>query len=175
MTDSDFPVLIVGGSLVGLSAATLLAQLGISSLTVERHSGTAIHPRAAHASQRTLEVFRSVGLEAPVCERSAQQFVQNGGIVAVKTLAGGTTQEFIADLNAGVRDVSPSERVFLAKRPRAPPRTARKRAWRDLALLDRCRIGRGEHRWSNDAAARSPHRRNLDREVALLDCCGRRS
>jgi 2-polyprenyl-6-methoxyphenol hydroxylase-like FAD-dependent oxidoreductase len=120
MTDSDFPVLIVGGSLVGLSAATLLAQLGISSLTVERHSGTAIHPRAAHASQRTLEVFRSVGLEGPVCERSAQQFVQNGGIVAVKTLAGGTIQEFIADLNAGVRDVSPSERVFLSQNALEP-------------------------------------------------------
>jgi 2-polyprenyl-6-methoxyphenol hydroxylase-like FAD-dependent oxidoreductase len=120
MADGEFPVLIVGGSLVGLSAATLLSALGIRSLTVERHSGTAIHPRAAHASQRTLEVFRSVGLEGPVCERSAEQFVQNGGIVAARTLVGGVTREFIGDLNAGVRDVSPSERVFLSQNALEP-------------------------------------------------------
>ncbi len=120
MADSEFPVLIVGGSLVGLSAATLLGHLGISSLTIERHGGTAIHPRAAHATQRTLEVFRSVGLEAPICERSAQQFVQNGGIVEVRTLAGGTTRAFIGDLNAGVRDVSPCERVFLSQNALEP-------------------------------------------------------
>jgi heterodisulfide reductase subunit A-like polyferredoxin len=34
------PVLIVGGSLVGLSTALLLARHGIESLVVERHSGT---------------------------------------------------------------------------------------------------------------------------------------
>ena len=40
------PVLIVGGSLVGLSTALLLARHGVESLVVERRSGTAIHPRA---------------------------------------------------------------------------------------------------------------------------------
>jgi flavin-dependent dehydrogenase len=39
-------VLIVGGSLVGLSTALLLARHGVESLVVERHSGAAIHPRA---------------------------------------------------------------------------------------------------------------------------------
>jgi 2-polyprenyl-6-methoxyphenol hydroxylase-like FAD-dependent oxidoreductase len=116
----DVPVLIVGGSLVGLSAATLLAQYGIESLTVERHAGTAIHPRAAHATQRTMEIFRAVGLEASIRERSAQQFVQNGGIVAVETLLGGVKREFIADLNAGIGDISPCERVFLSQNALEP-------------------------------------------------------
>ncbi|HET9107037.1 MAG TPA: FAD-dependent monooxygenase [Steroidobacteraceae bacterium] len=111
----EVPVLIVGGSLVGLSAGLLLARHGVRSLVVERHPGTAIHPRAAHATQRTMEIFRSVGLEEAIRERSARQFVQNGGVVEVETLVGGATREFIADLNAGVRDVSPCERIFLSQ------------------------------------------------------------
>lgn len=42
----EVPVLIVGGSLVGLSLAALLAKYGIECLAVEKHSSTAIHPRA---------------------------------------------------------------------------------------------------------------------------------
>jgi 2-polyprenyl-6-methoxyphenol hydroxylase-like FAD-dependent oxidoreductase len=64
MIETD--VLIVGGSLVGLSAATFLAWHGVPTLSVERHDGTAIHPRAGHFHLRTLEVFRSVGLEERV-------------------------------------------------------------------------------------------------------------
>jgi len=115
MSDIEVPVLVVGGSLVGLSAAMLLAQHGVRSLVAEHHRGTAIHPRAAHATQRTMEIFRSVGLEEAISEKSAEQFVQNGGVVAVNTLVGGATRQFIADLNSGIRDVSPCERVFLSQ------------------------------------------------------------
>lgn len=115
MSEVEVPVTIVGGSLVGLSAGLLLAQHGVRSLVIERHSGTAIHPRAAHATQRTLEIFRSAGLEAAIRERSAEQFVQDGGVVEVETLLGGVRRQFIADLNAGIRDVSPCERVFLSQ------------------------------------------------------------
>ena len=115
MSDIEVPVLIVGGSLVGLSAAMLLARHGVRSLAVEHHRGTAIHPRAAHATQRTMEIFRAVGLEEPIRDKSAQQFVQNGGVVAVETLVGGAKREFIADLNSGIRDVSPCERIFLSQ------------------------------------------------------------
>ena len=114
-TDLEVPVLIVGGSLVGLSAGLLLARHGVRPLVIERHPGTAIHPRAAHATQRTMEIFRSVDLETAICERSTEQFVQNGGVVEVETLVGGATRRFIADLNAGIRDVSPCERVFLSQ------------------------------------------------------------
>ena len=74
---SDYSdVLIVGGSLVGLSAATFLAWHGVATLSVERHEGTAIHPRAGHFHLRTLEVFRSVGLEALV--RTASDTTESG-------------------------------------------------------------------------------------------------
>ena len=44
----EVPVLIVGGSLVGLTTAMLLGHHGVPALSVERHAGTAIHPRAGH-------------------------------------------------------------------------------------------------------------------------------
>ncbi|HJS92403.1 MAG TPA: FAD-dependent monooxygenase [Steroidobacteraceae bacterium] len=128
MSEKEVPVVIVGGSLVGLSAGLLLARHGVRSLVLERHSGTAIHPRAAHATQRTMEIFRSVDLEAAIRERSAEQFVQDGGVVEVETLVGGATREFIADLNAGIRDVSPCERVFLSQHSLEPLIMERARA-----------------------------------------------
>lgn len=116
----EVPVTIVGGSLVGLSAGLLLAQQGVRPLIIERHPGTAIHPRAAHATQRTMEILRAADLEAAIRARSAEQFVQDGGVVEVETLVGGATRQFIADLNAGVRDVSPCERVFLSQNSLEP-------------------------------------------------------
>ena len=115
MSDVEVPVLIVGGSLVGMSAALLLGSHGIRSLAVEHHRGTAIHPRAAQITQRTMEILRSVGIEQIVRRRSDEQFVQDGAIMAVETLAGREIGYFIANLNEGIRDVSPTERVFISQ------------------------------------------------------------
>jgi 2-polyprenyl-6-methoxyphenol hydroxylase-like FAD-dependent oxidoreductase len=115
MADIEVPVLIVGGSLVGLSTAMLLGYHGVRSLAVEYHRGTAIHPRAAQTSQRTMEICRQVGLEQIVRRKSGEQFVQDGGVLAVETLVGGPIAHYIADLNEGVRDVSPTVRVFLSQ------------------------------------------------------------
>jgi 2-polyprenyl-6-methoxyphenol hydroxylase-like FAD-dependent oxidoreductase len=112
---SDAPVLIAGGSLVGLSTAMLLGHHGVRAIVVERHRGTAIHPRAAQVSQRTLEIFRTVGLEDAIRSRSHDQFVQDGAIIAVESLAGRELAHFIANLNEGIRDVSPTERVFISQ------------------------------------------------------------
>jgi 2-polyprenyl-6-methoxyphenol hydroxylase-like FAD-dependent oxidoreductase len=115
MPDIEVPVLIVGGSLVGMSTAMLLGHHGIRSLAVEHHRGTAIHPRAAMITQRTMEVLRSVGVEQIVLQKSDEQFVQDGAIMAVETLAGKELANFIANLNEGVRDVSPSLRLFITQ------------------------------------------------------------
>src|SRR5579863_2507289 len=115
MADIEVPVLIVGGSLVGMSTALLLGHHGIRALAVEHHRGTAIHPRAALINQRTMEIFRSVGIERMVREKSGEQFDQDGAIMAVETLAGKELAWYIANLNEGVRDVSPSTRVFITQ------------------------------------------------------------
>jgi 2-polyprenyl-6-methoxyphenol hydroxylase-like FAD-dependent oxidoreductase len=124
----DVPVLIVGGSLVGLSAAMLLAHHGVPPLVVEHHRGTAIHPRAAQVTQRSMEIFRTVGVEQIVCARSTEQFVQDGAIMAVESLAGRELAYFIANLNEGIRDVSPCERVFISQSLLEPVLKARAEA-----------------------------------------------
>jgi putative polyketide hydroxylase len=119
--DENVPVLIVGGSMVGLSAAAFLAWHGVHTLNVERHGGTAIHPRAAHFHLRTLEVFRAVGLEDEIMRRSAEQYPDSdGGISAVRSLAGETVAKYIPSLNAGVEAVSPSRRLFLTQEALEP-------------------------------------------------------
>lgn len=116
MSDIEVPVLIVGGSLVGLSTALFLGDQGVRSLTVEHHSGTAIYPRAAQIYQRTMEIFRTVGIEQLALEKSEEQFVQDGAVMAVDTLAGRELAWYVPNLNEGIRDVSPSVRVFLTQK-----------------------------------------------------------
>jgi 2-polyprenyl-6-methoxyphenol hydroxylase-like FAD-dependent oxidoreductase len=129
MPDIEVPILIVGGSLVGLSSALLLARQGIRSLTVEHHRGTAIHPRAAQMNPRTLEVLRSVGLEQVALSKSEEQFVQEGAVMAVETLAGKELAWYVPNINAGTREVSPCPRVFLTQNLLEPLLKARAEEW----------------------------------------------
>src|SRR4051794_41894752 len=102
MTDSRVPVLVVGGSLVGLSTSLLLAAQGVPHLLVERHRGTAVHPRAASFHQRTMEIFRGLGLQAAVEEAAAREFVQNGAIVSVANLDSPEGVDLFPTFNKGV-------------------------------------------------------------------------
>jgi 2-polyprenyl-6-methoxyphenol hydroxylase-like FAD-dependent oxidoreductase len=111
--DIEVPVLIVGGSLVGLSTAMLLAWHGVESLTVERHAGTAIRSRAGHFNVRTLEILRSVGLEETVRLASERQYPPGGGISNVESLAGREIATYFADLNEGLAEFSPTLRLFI--------------------------------------------------------------
>jgi 2-polyprenyl-6-methoxyphenol hydroxylase-like FAD-dependent oxidoreductase len=113
--DREVPVLIVGGSLVGMTTAMLLAHHGVKPLVIESHRGTAIHPRAAMINQRSLEILRTVGIEQIVRKKSEEQFVQDGAIVAVESLAGRELAAHIPNLNEGVRDVSPTVRLFITQ------------------------------------------------------------
>lgn len=70
-SESQIPILIVGGGIVGLSASLFLSQHGIKSLLVERHSGTSIHPRARSVNARTMELYRGLGIDELVREAGA--------------------------------------------------------------------------------------------------------
>jgi 2-polyprenyl-6-methoxyphenol hydroxylase-like FAD-dependent oxidoreductase len=113
MTDEEIPVLIVGGSLVGLTTAMLLGHHGVPSLSVERHAGTAIHPRAGHFQLRTMEVIRQMGLEDRVRAKSLETYSPTGGIIAVESLAGRELATYVQELNEGVEGFSPTVRVFI--------------------------------------------------------------
>ncbi|WP_433373013.1 FAD-dependent monooxygenase [Actinoplanes sp. CA-142083] len=115
MDEHHVPVLVVGGSLVGLTMSALLAKYGVANLVVESHPGTAIHPRAASFHQRTMEVFRSVGLQREVEEAAAREFRQGGAIVAVESLGGKELAYFYRSYNDGVEGLSPADRLFVTQ------------------------------------------------------------
>src|SRR3954467_5435754 len=113
MTEEQIPVLIVGGSLVGLTTAMLLGHHGVPSLSIERHAGTAIHPRAGHFQLRTMETLRMMGLEERVRAKSLETYSATGGIIAVESLAGRELATYVKELNEGVEGFSPTVRVFI--------------------------------------------------------------
>src|SRR3954465_15589218 len=113
MPDAEVPALIVGCSLVGLTTAMLLGHHGVPSLSVERHAGTAIRPRAGHFQLRTMELLRQLGLEERVRAKSLETYSPTGGIVAVESLAGRELATYVEELNEGVAGFSPTVRVFI--------------------------------------------------------------
>jgi len=115
MRERRTQVLVAGGSLVGLSTSVLLASHGVPHLVVESHPGTAIHPRAASFHQRTMEVFRSVGLQEEVEKVATREFRQGGAIVAVESLSGKELAYFYRSYNDGVEGLSPTDRLFITQ------------------------------------------------------------
>ena len=63
MRTIDIPVFIVGAGPTGLTATCLLRTYGIDTLTITRYPGTANSPRAHITNQRTMEIFRDLGIE----------------------------------------------------------------------------------------------------------------
>ena len=59
-------VLVVGAGPTGLTAAITLAKRGVKVLALSKYSGTAPAPRAHVTNQRTMEVFRDLGIEDQV-------------------------------------------------------------------------------------------------------------
>src|SRR3954453_17918807 len=113
--DGEVPVVFAGGGLVGLSTAMFLAQHGIASLAIERLRGGSPVPRAAHFHLRTLELFRLAGVEDAVIRQSDGEFLPEGAIIAMDSLAGKKLADIIGSLNAGVEAVSPCKRLFITQ------------------------------------------------------------
>lgn len=103
------PVLIVGGSLVGLSASLFLGNLGIAHRLVERHAGTSHHPRGRGNNVRTMELYRNAGAE-PLIREAASVLAENHGILQAGSLTG-TDQEWLfrqIDPGGALSRLSPS-------------------------------------------------------------------
>ncbi|HKG28153.1 MAG TPA: FAD-dependent monooxygenase [Thermomicrobiales bacterium] len=107
--DRTTPVLIVGGGLAGLSTALFLSWHGVQPLLIERHPELLIHPRARGFSQRTVELFRQVGLE-PVIRAAGFAGGDDFRWVAVRaeTLASEHVPVEEADEGEEMRTLSPA-------------------------------------------------------------------
>lgn len=120
MSRAECDVLIVGGSLVGLSAAAFLGWHGVRAQVIEKHTGTSIHPRAGYFHLGTMEAYRRIGLEPAIREASEAQFGPDGGINLVESLAGRELAKFVPSINAGVEPYSPCRRFFMTQQSLEP-------------------------------------------------------
>ena len=98
--DDRVPVLVVGGSLVGLSTSVFLGRLGVRHLLVERHAGTSVHPRGRGNNVRTMELFRTAGIE-PLIREAASVLAGNHGILQAGTLTGGPEEWLFREIDPG--------------------------------------------------------------------------
>ncbi|MFJ5777015.1 FAD-dependent oxidoreductase [Streptomyces sp. NPDC093094] len=94
------PVLIVGGSLVGLSTSLFLGRLGVRHTLVERHAATSIHPRGRGNNVRTMELFRTAGVEQGIREAAAT-LADNHGILQTPTLVGDAGEWLFREIDPG--------------------------------------------------------------------------
>ncbi|MER5641676.1 FAD-dependent monooxygenase [Kitasatospora sp. NPDC002227] len=100
METVETPVLIVGGSLVGLSASLFLGRLGVPHLLVEKHSGTSHHPRGRGNNVRTMELYRTAGVE-PAIRAAASVLAENHGILQADTLSGAEQEWLFKEIDPG--------------------------------------------------------------------------
>jgi putative polyketide hydroxylase len=96
--DERVPVLIAGGSLVGLSTSLFLARLGVGHLLVEQHAETSDHPRGRGNNLRTMEIFRTAGVEQDIRE-AAFLLAENHGILQVETLTKGDGKWLVREVD----------------------------------------------------------------------------
>lgn len=83
-------VIIIGGSLVGLSASLFLAWRGVPHILVEKHSGSSPHPRAIGFTETSLEHFRAVGIANRIPQVPAEMRLRR---VKVASLTGARLEE----------------------------------------------------------------------------------
>ncbi|WP_326675538.1 FAD-dependent oxidoreductase [Streptomyces sp. NBC_01237] len=137
--DLRVPVLIVGGSLVGLSASLFLGRLGVEHLLVEKHAATSTHPRGRGNNVRTMEVFRVAGAE-PLIRDAASVLADNHGILQAFSLTGGEEEWLFKEIDPGgaLARFSPSGWCLCSQNDLEP------------VLLDHAREQGGDLRFSSE-------------------------
>ncbi|MCI0383102.1 FAD-dependent monooxygenase [Streptomyces sp. CNQ085] len=143
--DHRTPVLVVGGSLVGLSASLFLGRLGVRHTLVERHAGTSTHPRGRGNNVRTMELFRVAGVE-PGIKEAASVLSGNHGILQTPSLTGDEGRWLFQEIDPGgvLARVSPSAWCLCSQNDLEP------------VLLERARELGGDLRFSTELMTFEP-------------------
>lgn len=98
--DHRVPVLIVGGSLVGLCTSLFLGRHGITHMLVEKHAGTSTHPRGRGINVRTMELFRVARVEDRI-RAAASVLADNHGIMQGGSLTGDDQEWLFEQIDPG--------------------------------------------------------------------------
>jgi 2,4-dichlorophenol 6-monooxygenase len=80
-------VLVIGSGPAGASAALFLATLGVDHIVITKYRWTANTPRAHITNQRTVEIFRDLGIEDDILANGTPQRLM-GDTVFCTSLAG---------------------------------------------------------------------------------------
>ncbi|MGH8921302.1 MAG: FAD-dependent monooxygenase, partial [Actinomycetes bacterium] len=86
-TDLETDVLVIGSGPAGGGAALALATLGVDHMVITKYSWTANTPRAHITNQRTVEIFRDLGIEEDVLAQGTEHSLM-GETVFCTSLAG---------------------------------------------------------------------------------------
>ena len=73
----ELDVFIVGAGPTGLACAALLARDGVKVAAITRYRGFANSPRAHIINQRTMEIFRDLGIEDRVTDAAMPASLMN--------------------------------------------------------------------------------------------------
>jgi 2,4-dichlorophenol 6-monooxygenase len=88
MSDNlETDVLIVGSGPAGGSSALFLSTYGVKNIVLTKYRWTANSPRAHITNQRTVEIFRDMGIEDEVMQKATPQH-QMGDTIFCSSLAG---------------------------------------------------------------------------------------
>ncbi|MBF8194276.1 FAD-dependent monooxygenase, partial [Nonomuraea sp. K274] len=84
--DENAPVLIVGGGYAGLASALFLSGQGVRPVLVDKQPGVSIQGRARGINQRTMEIYRPLGLAGRIAA-AGEPFDAESGVVRCASLA----------------------------------------------------------------------------------------
>lgn len=109
------PILVVGGSLVGLSASLFLSWHGVPHILIEKYPGSSPHPRAMGYTETTMEHYRAVGIADRIPQVPAGARLRR---VKVDSLAGDWHEELAwtpGDTHVRMPDLSPCTGAAIAQ------------------------------------------------------------
>ncbi|GME47295.1 FAD binding domain-containing protein [Neofusicoccum parvum] len=112
----EWPVIVIGSSMVGMSLQLMLGFHGVKSLSFDRHPSTATRTRAALFLLRSIEIFRQLSLEPALRAASATNFDLDSGMLLTTALAGGTVLGAVQESDAArTAHATPCARLWLTQ------------------------------------------------------------
>jgi 2-polyprenyl-6-methoxyphenol hydroxylase-like FAD-dependent oxidoreductase len=120
------PVLIVGGGYAGTAMAMFLAQNGVRAMMVDRHDQPSVQGRARGVNQRTMELYRAVGVDREVEELSAP-FAGDAGVARCASLSEPWEWLFDPEPDPRLEVISPARFVMADQNTVEPVLTRRAR------------------------------------------------